>query len=170
MAKRRSWTDEDLTKAVASSRSMRQTLISLGLCGRGGGSYKSVQRYIDELNLDTSHWTRQGYLKGQVHNWNKKIPLKEILIKDSNYQSNHLKKRILKELKWKYECSVCGISEWQNKKLSLQLDHINGISNDHRIFNLRLLCPNCHSQTTTFCRGQKRERTQIGKAGTLKKF
>ena len=52
---------------------------------------------------------------------------------------------------WKeYKCEICGISEWQGKELSLQLDHINGINNDNRIENLRLLCPNCHSQTETF--------------------
>ena len=46
-----------------------------------------------------------------------------------------------------YECEVCGISDWQNKKLVLHVDHINGDpSNDHPD-NLRLICPNCHSQT-----------------------
>lgn len=51
-----------------------------------------------------------------------------------------------------YRCSICGnTGEWNSKKLVLQLDHINGIHNDNRIENLRLLCPNCHSQTDTFC-------------------
>jgi hypothetical protein len=46
-----------------------------------------------------------------------------------------------------YKCEVCGISEWQNKKITLQVDHTNGDpSNDHPD-NLRLICPNCHSQT-----------------------
>lgn len=49
-----------------------------------------------------------------------------------------------------YKCAICGISEWLGNPLSLQLDHINGISNDHRLENLRLVCPNCHSQTETF--------------------
>ena len=48
------------------------------------------------------------------------------------------------------KCWMCGLSEWINGKLTLELDHINGISNDHRIENLRFLCPNCHSQTDTF--------------------
>lgn len=47
-------------------------------------------------------------------------------------------------------CWMCGLSEWINGKLILEIDHINGISNDHRIENLRFLCPNCHSQTETF--------------------
>ena len=49
-----------------------------------------------------------------------------------------------------YECSECGISEWNDKKLALHLDHINGKNGDHRLENLRFLCPNCHSQTDTY--------------------
>lgn len=48
------------------------------------------------------------------------------------------------------KCWLCGLSEWINGKLILEIDHINGISNDHRVENLRFLCPNCHSQTETF--------------------
>jgi hypothetical protein len=47
-------------------------------------------------------------------------------------------------------CSNCGLTEWQGKPLSIQLDHINGNPTDNRIENLRMLCPNCHSQTETF--------------------
>jgi hypothetical protein len=48
-------------------------------------------------------------------------------------------------------CAICGISdEWNGKKLMLQMDHINGVNTDHRLENLRFVCPNCHSQTDTF--------------------
>src|SRR5437763_16057938 len=52
----------------------------------------------------------------------------------------------------RHECSQCGITHWQGMPLVLHLDHINGINNDNRIENLRLLCPNCHSQTDTYGR------------------
>ncbi len=54
-----------------------------------------------------------------------------------------------------YKCDICSIDTWNGKKLPLDLDHINGINDDHRKDNLRYLCPNCHSQTDTF-RNNKR--------------
>ena len=50
-----------------------------------------------------------------------------------------------------YKCQICGIFEWLGKKLTLHLDHISGDNSDHRFENLRLLCPNCHSCTATYC-------------------
>lgn len=46
-----------------------------------------------------------------------------------------------------YECEVCGISDWEGKKLTLHVDHINGDPSNDSPSNMRLLCPNCHSQT-----------------------
>lgn len=80
-----------------------------------------------------------------------KIPLKEILEGlHPTYQRIHLKKRLLDEGIKKNECELCGTSEWNGKKLTCQLDHKNGKPKDHRLENLRMLCPNCHSQTPTF--------------------
>ena len=47
-------------------------------------------------------------------------------------------------------CDLCGITAWRGRPLSIQIDHINGVRDDHRLENLRMLCPNCHSQTETF--------------------
>jgi 5-methylcytosine-specific restriction endonuclease McrA len=63
--------------------------------------------------------------------------------------------RRLLRMGWEYTCNSCGIFEWQGKKLTLHLDHINGMHDDNRLANLRLLCPNCHSQTETYCRRPK---------------
>jgi len=69
----------------------------------------------------------------------------------NSFRSNTFVKRILIEhMGWKEECSVCGISEWLGKKLSIELDHVNGINSDCDIDNLRFLCPNCHSMTINF--------------------
>ena len=69
----------------------------------------------------------------------------------SNYNRGHLKERIIKDNLIKNECNICQQQPiWKDKKLVLVLDHINGIPNDNRLENLRLLCPNCNSQQNTF--------------------
>ena len=111
---------------------------------------------IDELHIDTSNWLGMG-LKGVPHNWTNKTPIEEILIKNSTYLSTgHLKERLLNEGLLEYKCSECGINSWKDKPLSLQIDHKNGDSSDNRLENLCLLCPNCHSQTETYC-GKKKK-------------
>jgi 5-methylcytosine-specific restriction endonuclease McrA len=47
-------------------------------------------------------------------------------------------------------CSACGLRTWRDQPISMHLDHINGVRDDHRLENLRMLCPNCHSQTPTY--------------------
>lgn len=70
-----------------------------------------------------------------------------------------LKRRLIDEKYLEDRCAICTITEWCDKKLSLHIDHINGIKTDNRITNLRLLCPNCHSQTSTY---GGRNRRKIG--------
>lgn len=85
------------------------------------------------------------------YNRKRLIPTEKILVENSTYARHLLKKRILKENLLEYRCDCCGLSDsWNNKKLVLQLDHINGINNDHRLNNLRFVCPNCHSQQDTY--------------------
>lgn len=82
---------------------------------------------------------------------NGKIPLDDILRgKYPQYQTFKLKNRLFKVGLKENVCEICGTSEWNNKKLMCELDHINGDSDDHRLENLQILCPNCHSQTDTF--------------------
>ena len=82
----------------------------------------------------------------------KKIDLDEILQgKHPQYQTLKLKKRLIKERILENKCSCCGITEWNKKQISLHLDHIDGDNHNHKLKNLRLLCPNCHSQTETWC-------------------
>lgn len=64
---------------------------------------------------------------------------------------HNLKRRLLKAGLLRDECYICGIKEWLGQRLVLHLDHVNGDGDDHDLGNLRMLCPNCHSQTETYC-------------------
>lgn len=107
-----------------------------------GNSYRECK---EKFKLHSQAWD-QAVKTGKLKVNNKPKELHEIK------QRHHLKKKILKNKLLANECQICKQPpEWNGKILVLQLDHINGINNDNRIENLRLLCPNCHSQTDTFC-------------------
>ena len=127
---------------------MAELMRKLGYTANRGNSFKNLKDYLIDNNVDISHF------KGKSHGSSKteKYSLEQILVENSTYSNmTRLKERILKANLLEYKCSECGISEWNNKHLVLQLDHINGDNRDNRVENLRLLCPNCHSQTETFC-------------------
>lgn len=143
--------DDELKAAIKNSTSIRQVLLSLNL-NETGTAYRIFKRRVKNLSIDTSHFTGKAHLKGKKHNWATKTPLKTILVKNSSYGTSYLKKRLIDEGLLEYKCYGvgCGITAWLGKPIVLQLDHINGDPEDHRLKNLRLLCPNCHSMTETF--------------------
>jgi Zn finger protein HypA/HybF involved in hydrogenase expression len=97
--------------------------------------------------------TRNTKHLDDVRAWNKGKILHEVenvFVEGSTFATSYLKKLILQKNMKKYSCECCGITEWNNKELVLELDHIDGVSNNNRLENLRFLCPNCHSQTPTF--------------------
>lgn len=88
-----------------------------------------------------------------------KQQLKDVMIKNSTYSRGTLKRRLLKEGVLTNVCAICDQKATHNEKpLVMVLDHINGINNDHRLENLRMLCPNCNSQQDTFA-GRNNKKT-----------
>jgi len=160
------FSDEVFTEAVKISFSIRETLLRLGVAPFGG-SYKFFKLRVDRLNIDLSHFTGQAHLKGKTHHWCKKIPLLEVLVPNSTRALNsNFRKRLLSEGLLKEKCSKCGLeNEWQGAHLTLHVDHINGDHFDHRLENLRLLCPNCHSQTDTYgSKNKTKNKSTTGKS------
>lgn len=89
--------------------------------------------------------------KGTSKKFKSKISLNDILEgKHPQFQTFKLKNRLLKEGILENVCSVCGISNWNGMGLKMELDHIDGNRSNHELKNLRMICPNCHSQTDTY--------------------
>lgn len=155
---RRKWTLEELRKAVKTSTNMSATLRKLRLSVRQG-NYITIQKYIDEHGLDTSHWQKGKPSYRVEYNNPNELSVEEVFVEGSTYvSSNNLKKKALKHGLLENKCYECGlIKEWNEKPIVMVMDHKNGIRNDHRIENLRLLCPNCNSQLPTHC-GKNKDR------------
>lgn len=140
---------EKLREALETSRSIRQALEKVGLVP-AGGNYATAHQLIKDLNMDTSHMRGQGWSRGIPSGIPapNKIPLEEILVKDSTYTNSHrIKKRLIDIGLKEATCEACRLSEWKGRPIALELNHINGDRFDHRLDNLQLLCPNCHAQT-----------------------
>lgn len=137
--------ETDLLKdIVKNSFNMHMIIKSLGLIGRHD-IYKNLQKRLDLDKIDYSHLSSKTRSSYQLRN------IDSVLVKNSCYSRHALKNRLFKLGLLKNQCIICGqLPKWNEKPLVLHIDHINGISNDNRIENLRILCPHCHSQTDTF--------------------
>ena len=133
--------DASFCEACRNSKSMAAAASSLNL------HFNSFKKRALELGCYNTNQSGKG-----VKKQNPQIPLHDIILegKCPHYQSFKLKNRLYKEGIKKKNCENCGISHWLDKPLALELHHLDGNRQNHLLNNLKLLCPNCHSQTDTF--------------------
>jgi hypothetical protein len=150
----RRWTDQQLVEAAESSRSVAQVLKLLRL-NPTGANYHTIWRYTSRLGIDTSHWTGKGSNRGPRHvGGSDKLGFEAVLVlnrRDGIKEATDRLRRAMVESGISEVCGECGIGQtWNERPLVLSIDHRNGNSLDNRPWNVRFLCPNCHSQTPNF--------------------
>jgi hypothetical protein len=144
------FTEEEVRAAVAASLSYSEALRRLGLRA-AGGNHRTIRKYVEEVwRIPVDHFDpRAARLAGLVR---PAVPLSSVLVAGSSYNRGTLKRRLLEEGLKRPECEMCGQGEiWRGRRMSMVLDHINGVHDDHRLENLRILCPNCNATLDTHC-------------------
>jgi Zn finger protein HypA/HybF involved in hydrogenase expression len=143
------WTTDSVTfrNYYDRSHSITEMLLFFGIRNHGNNS-NTLKSRLEKEGLSYNE-LKQRYQKNydpfQI------ILLTDVLVENSTYARKDVKRRIIANKLVDYKCALCQQTDmWNGKKLVLVLDHINGINNDNRIENLRFLCPNCNSQTSTF--------------------
>ncbi len=126
-----------------------------------GHSYRQCKK---RFNFCAASWTN-AVRRGEIKPRRFGMTIAELL-SDPRRNRKHVKLRLIKAGLLENSCQSCGLTDWQGRALSMQLDHINGVSNDNRLENLRMLCPNCHSQTETFS-GRNLKRGGVARAEVL---
>ena len=150
-------TDEQFIKLCNNSVSMLQASKEVNM------KFSSFKRKAEKLGC---YKTNQNWSKGKNALSDYRIKSKyidELFCENSSARREYIKRLIINNSLIEYKCNDCGLTNrWNGKVISLHLDHINGVRNDNRLENLRFLCPNCHSQTDTYCIKNKSNSTTIG--------
>jgi hypothetical protein len=153
---RRGYGDADLRVAIAGSRSWAEALRRLGYCP-SGGNWKTLKKRAAALGVSTAHF--DPYAASRERTRRSRTPLNEILIEGSTYSRSWLKRRLYDEGVKEAKCELCGQDDtWRGRQMGLILDHANGVRDDNRLENLRIICPNCAATLDTHC-GRKNRAT-----------
>ena len=160
------FSEEHLRAAIAQSLTWAATLRALGYEVKGA-NYRTVQRWARIWGIPTDHFDPS--VARRSANAARVKPLVEVMVEDSTYPRGQLKRRLYAAGLKQRVCEMCGQGElWNGQRMSLVLDHINGVSNDHRLENLQIVCANCAATLATHCgRNVPRERICPGCGNTF---
>jgi hypothetical protein len=149
---RRYYSDAALAAAAAVSTSYAGVLRLLGV-PLSGGQHAHLARRIRRAGIDTSHFLGQAHYRGRQGQRKQPEDVLVVLPPGSARLHTPQLRRSLIACGLEERCLLCGCDgSWQGAPLRLVIDHINGDWLDNRQENLRFLCPNCHAQTSTWCR------------------
>jgi hypothetical protein len=143
------YTEDEAREAIGASFSWAESLRRLGMC-QSGSAGKTLHKYAAMWAISTDHFDPHRLHRGAIPRTAR--PLETILVEGSTYNRGHLKNRLFAEGLKLRRCELCGQGErWHGRKMSLILDHVNGVGNDNRLTNLRIVCPNCAATLDTHC-------------------
>lgn len=143
------FSEADARAAIATTTSWSESLRLLGYEPKGS-NYRTLQRWARHWEIRTDHFDPNAGRRRAMAR--RAIPLEEILVQNSPYPRWHLKRRLLSAGLKRPFCEMCGQGDvWRGSAMSLVLDHINGVSDDNRLENLRIVCPNCAATLDTHC-------------------
>lgn len=136
------YNEEEFKKVCLEAESMAKAAAELGL------HFNTFKRHAKLLDVYNTNQAGKGITKRKR---NDRYPLEDILNGcHPQYSTYKLKLRLLKKGIKSNICENCGVDSWDGKPLNMELDHIDGNRTNHKLSNLRMVCPNCHSQTETF--------------------
>jgi hypothetical protein len=143
------FTEQEAREAIAASRSWAESLRRLSYCPTGGNP-ATLKKYAVLWEIPTDHFDPYAGVMDRIRL--PKLPLREVLVENSGYSRSHLKRRLYAEGLKEPVCELCGQGEtWRGNHMSMILDHKNGVRNDNRLENLRIVCPNCAATFDTHC-------------------
>jgi hypothetical protein len=145
------FTETQAREAIADARSWSEALRRLGYCTTGGNP-RTLKKWAEFWKIPTDHFDPYAASREALRAARQPRPLAELLVVDSTYSRSNLKQRLYDEGLKRPVCELCDQGEiWRGRRMGLILDHANGIRNDNRIENLRIVCPNCAATFDTHC-------------------
>ena len=118
------YTLENLSPVIAASTSWAEVLRKFGL-GQNGGTQNNIKKRVEQFGISTEHFKGQSWSRDLEDPFKRNKKASDYL-KFGVRSNRNLKHKLVEEGYWKYECQICGVNDWQNRKLVLQIDHIDG--------------------------------------------